>query len=154
VAAPPNRAVSGDVEPFVAPIEAPPNDLETPAEPGGVSADHVEPTRPRRRRLVAMLSLIGLAVAAFAIGLLVFNNMIMPRLVHSLGEVRVPDLGNLTVEQGEQALRPLGLTLSRAGERFDPSVPRGFIITQDPAPETPVRGKKLVTVVVSLGEEF
>jgi serine/threonine-protein kinase len=152
--APPDEAVPATGEPVVVPIQAAPHDpTEVPVESGGEPADHVEPTRPRRR-LVAMLALIGLAVAAFATGLLVFNNMIMPRLVHSLGEVRVPDLANLTLEQGEQALRPLGLTLSRAGERFDPSVPRGFIITQDPAPETPVRGKKLVTVVVSLGEEF
>ena len=100
------------------------------------------------------MSWLGLAVLAFVVGLLVFNNMVMPRLIHSTGEVRVPDLVNLTVEQGEQALRPLGLTLSRAGERFDPSVPRGFIVTQDPAPETPVRGKKRVMVMVSLGEEF
>ena len=47
-----------------------------------------------------------------------------------------------------------GSQLSRAGERFDPSVPRGFILSQDPPPETPVRGKKRVLVVVSLGEEF
>ncbi len=114
-----------------------------------------EATAPRRRRRMAFsFSLIGLALVAFTTGVFIFNNLIMPRFVHSVGEVRVPDLTNLTVEQADKALRPLGLPLSRAGERFDASAPRGFIIAQDPQPETSVRGKKLVLVTVSLGEEF
>lgn len=124
--------------------------------PPGVILIAPEATGPRarRRRMAFSISLIGFALAAFTTGVFIFNNLIMPRLVHSVGEVRVPDLTNLTVEQAEKALRPLGLSLSRAGERFDPSAPRGFIITQEPQPETSVRGKKLVIVTVSLGEEF
>jgi beta-lactam-binding protein with PASTA domain len=129
-----------------------------PADPEG-KAELVQPAAPRRRvsmrrRFRGMLFLGGVALAAFATGLFIFNNAIMPRLIHSAGEVRVPDLTNLTLEQGEKAVQPLGLALSRAGERFDPSVPRGFILSQDPPPEALVRGKKRILVVVSLGEEF
>ena len=120
------------------------------AEHGG----HERRRHPKRRRITGTIYLLVIAAVAFATGVFFFNNMVMPRLIHSVGEVRVPDLANLTVEQAEKALRPLGLTLSRAGERFDPSVPRGFILSQDPANETRVRGKKRVMVVVSLGEEF
>ncbi len=111
-------------------------------------------TTPPRRRLIGSLVVLGAALAAFATGLVVFNNMIMPRFIHSTAEVKVPDLSSLNYDQAEQALRPLGLILSRAGERFDPSVPRGFVLSQDPPPDTPVRGRKRVMVVVSLGEEF
>ena len=107
-----------------------------------------------RKRALGLISVLALALSAFATGLLIFNNVIMPRLVHSNAEVRVPDLSGMTLEQGEKALAPLRLQLSRAGERFDPSVPRGFILSQDPPSETPVRGQKRVVVVVSLGEEF
>ncbi len=109
---------------------------------------------PRRHRLAGTLAVVVLAVAAFATGVFVFNYMVMPRLIHSSAEVKVPDLTNLTVEQAEKQLAPGGLRLSRAGERFDPSVPSGFIIAQDPPAETPVRGKRRVLVMVSLGEEF
>ena len=109
---------------------------------------------PRRRRFVATVLLVVAALAAFGTGLFMFNNLIMPRFIHSTAEVKVPDLGNLNYDQAEIALKPLGLVLSRAGERFDPAVPRGFILSQDPPPETPVRGRKRVMVVVSLGEEF
>jgi serine/threonine-protein kinase len=129
-------------------------------DPDPVVAETAEPARrPARARTGgarwrSALAMLGLAFVAFSIGVLVFNNLIMPRLIHSVGQVRVPDVTGLTLEQAEQALTPLDLKLSRAGERFEPSVPRGMIISQDPAPETAVRGRKLVTVLVSLGEEF
>ena len=123
-----------------------------PEGPGLEPAAGEEPASPRRGR--SIVPIVLLAVAAFATGLVVFNNLVMPRFIHGTGDVAVPDLANLTVEQAEQTLAPLQLHLSRAGERFDPTVPRGFILSQDPPPQTPVRGRNRVMVVVSLGEEF
>ncbi|MEO5988461.1 MAG: PASTA domain-containing protein [Candidatus Eisenbacteria bacterium] len=108
----------------------------------------------RRRRLRNTLLILTASVLAFVVGLGLFNGLVMPQLVHGTGDVEVPELANLTVDQAEAALRPTGLTLSRAGERFDPSAPRGFILSQDPPPGTPVRGRKRVLVMLSLGEEF
>ena len=78
--------------------------------------------------------MLGCALLAFATGIVLFNAVVMPRLVHGVNDVRVPQLVGLTLDQAEQTLRPLGLQLSRAGERFDPSVPRGFVLEQDPTP--------------------
>ena len=109
--------------------------------------------RPRRPwRDVLYTGLV--AVSAFVVGILVFNNVLMPRLIHREAVVRVPELSNLTVEEAQRALQPSGLQLSRAGERFDPGVLRGRILQQDPVAGTPVRGRARVSVVVSLGEEF
>jgi serine/threonine-protein kinase len=126
-------------------------------EPAGSHAGAPAPRPERRRRahpLRDSLIMLVLSLAAFAIGFGIFNGVVMPRLIHSTGEVQVPELANLTLDQAEHALRPTGLVLSRAGERFDPSVPRGFILAQDPPPGTPVRGRTRVLVTVSLGEEF
>jgi serine/threonine-protein kinase len=98
--------------------------------------------------------MVVIALVAFAVGVLVFNGVVMPRLVHGTGDVKVPDLTGLTLVQAEQTLEPLGLPLSRAGERFDPSVPNGFVLSQDPEPGSFVRGRRRISVVVSLGEEF
>ena len=113
-----------------------------------------EPRSPLKTRLTVWLSLLALAGVAFGTGLALFNNLLMPRFIHNTGEVRVPDLTNLTVDQAEQALRVANLRLVRAGERFDPSVPRGFILSQDPPPDTPILARRMVAVTVSLGEEF
>lgn len=112
-------------------------------------------TRPsRRRRAAALFGMIGVAVAAFVTGLVLFDHIVMPRLIHGVVEVRVPDLSNLSLEEGEKLLGTLGLKMTRAGERFDPTVARGFIISQEPPADTPVRGHRRVSVVMSLGEEF
>lgn len=121
-----------------------------PALPPGVP---VERRRPHRGLRTAAF-MTTLAVAAFATGLVVFNGLVMPQLVHGRGEARVPDLASLSESQAEQALRTVGLKLSRAGERFDPAVPSGLVLSQDPAPQTVVRTGRRVSVMVSLGEEF
>jgi serine/threonine-protein kinase len=141
LAPPEERPQDADAPPVVDSFD--PNVVELPTEPP-----------PRRHRVAASFSMLGLAIAAFATGLFVFNNLVMPRLIHVSAEVRVPDLTNLTLSQAEREVSALGLQLSRAGERFDPSVPTGFILSQDPREGTPVRGRRRVMVVVSLGEEF
>lgn len=141
---------AGGGEPPVA--AAPPSGADGPPDAKGAPRPFVE--RRRGHPLKETLLVLAGGLLAFAVGLGIFNRVVMPRLIHSGGQVLVPDLQNLTLEQAEKALKPSGLTLSRAGERFDPSVPRGFILSQDPAPDTPVRGKGRVLVTVSLGEEF
>ena len=138
------------VEPIGEPAEA----FEVLVSHDAAPAQVVEPLRPPRRRLRASVFLVVFALLAFATGLVVFNNVVMPRLIHGVGQTTVPDLANLTLDQAEQALRPLGLQLSRSGERFDPAVPRGFVLSQDPEPGSTVRGRRRISVVVSLGEEF
>jgi serine/threonine-protein kinase len=113
----------------------------------------VERRRPGRGLRTALL-LILLAGGAFATGMALFNGLVMPQLIHGRGEVRVPDLSSLSVDQAEETLQQLGLRLSRSGERFDPAVPRGLVLQQDPAPQAAVRTGRRVAVIVSLGEEF
>ena len=113
---------------------------------------------PERRRLSRRVSdalTLGLvALLAFAIGISIFNSLIMPRLIHSSAEVRVPDLSNLSYDQAEAVLAGRQLRLGRSGGRFDPSVPAGFILAQDPLAGTLVRVRRKVMVMVSEGEEF
>ena len=134
------------------------------ADEGGPAADEIlvesdraftELTRPtRRHRTAAFFSMLGVGLAAFATGLFLFDHVLMPRLIHGVAEVRVPDLTNLSLDEGEKLLSAVGLRLTRAGERFDAAVARGLIVAQDPPADTPVRGHRRVSVVISLGEEY
>lgn len=134
--------------------KAPHEDGEPPgpdaAEPQAASAGG----SVRRHRVRDAILTLAAALIAFAVGLGLFNGLVMPRLIHSTGTVEVPDLTHLTFEQAQGILEPTGLQLSRAGERFDPAVPRGFVLAQTPPAGTPVRGQRRVMVTLSLGEEF
>ncbi len=116
------------------------------------------PRLPERRRLSRRvrdgLMMTLLVLFAFVVGVSVFNSLIMPRLIHSSAEVRVPDLSNLSYEQAERMLAARQLRLGRSGGRFDASVPSGFILAQDPLPGAQVRVDRRVMVMVSQGEEF
>jgi len=135
------------------PEDAAPAAEPPPAGPGLPPGVLVDRRRPHRAARTALLLLV-LAGAAFLTGMVVFNGLVMPQLIHGRGEARVPDLASLSEAQAEQALRATGLRLSRSGERFDPAVPRGLVLQQDPAPQTVVRAGRRVSVVLSLGEEF
>ena len=124
-----------------------------PGEPP--PAPDLAPDPPaKRHRLRDTALTLAASMLAFAIGLGVFNGLVMPRFIHSKNTVEVPDLRNLTFEQAQGLIEPSGLLISRAGERFDPGVPRGFILAQEPPAGTPVRGQRRVMVTVSLGEEY
>lgn len=125
---------------------------EAPAPDAAAEPPHVERRRPGRGLRTAAFMLV-LAAVAFGTGVLLFNAFVMPRFVHSGAEVPVPDVTNLTELQAERRLAAVGLQLGRAGERFDPAVPPGYVLSQDPAPDTPVRGSPRVLVMMSLGEE-
>jgi beta-lactam-binding protein with PASTA domain len=122
--------------------------IEVPLERGRVA---LETTWTRLR---PMLYTAIVAVVAFGVGLLLFNYIFMPRWVHRGQEARVPDLSNLNVRQAQQVAQPIGLRIVVRGEQFDPDVPKGFILSQDPSAFDVVRRGRAIQVLVSLGEEF
>ena len=119
------------------------------ADPGSA-----EPSRPGQRRWRALALTLGISTLAFFTGLGIFNFVVMPRWVHGGDETLVPDVRRLDVRQAEGVLDQAGLRLSMRGEQFDPEVPKGAVISQNPRPNDAVRRGRAVTVFVSLGEEF
>ncbi|MGH7727077.1 MAG: PASTA domain-containing protein [Candidatus Eiseniibacteriota bacterium] len=139
------------------PPESPKHELLLPPiEPESDSGP--EPLIPRDpwtvRGLKALAGTAIIAAIAFVTGLLLFDEVVMPRFTRGAGDVFVPELSNLNREQSEAILARLGLKLSVTSERFDPAIPRGFVVTQDPEPGRPVKPGRRVSVVLSLGEEF
>ena len=106
------------------------------------------------KSLGALAGTVVIGAIAFATGLVLFDEVVMPRFVRQGGDVAVPDLGNLNKLQAEQVLARAGLKLSVSSERFDPAIPRGFVIAQDPEPGRHVKSGRRVSVALSLGEEF
>jgi len=155
---PPEDAADGDPAAADAAADGDPAAADAPLTEAAPLAEAPRPEsyRPRRARrpLRTLLTTVLVAVAAFFTGLGLFNYVVMPRWVHRGAEVRLPDLSNLNAAQAERVLGPLGLRLSVRGEQFDPAVPKGFILWQDPPANDVVRSGRPVSVLISLGEEF
>ena len=156
---PPASGPGPGPEPEAVPDHATPSPPAPAPSPSGIWARFPRvPKLPERRgparRLREALRLTLVGLVAFAVGLEIFNSIVMPRLIHGTAEVRVPDLSNLTLAQATRALEGVQLRIGTSGERFDVTAPRGAVLSQDPLPDTPVRIHRRVMVVVSMGVEF
>lgn len=106
------------------------------------------------KSLGALFGTVVIGGIAFVTGLVLFDEVVMPNFVRQGGDVSVPDLSNLNKDQSELLLARSGLKLSVSSERFDPAIPRGFVITQEPEPGRHVKSGRRVAVALSMGEEF
>ncbi len=71
----------------------------------------------------------------------------------SPSSVSVPDLTSLTIGDAANALAAVGLKLGTSTEAFDPTVPAGQIVTQDPAPGSSAAPGSTVSYTVSMGPQ-
>lgn len=97
-----------------------------------------------------LLLLVG-AVLLFGVGLLAFNFVVMPRLIHRNTVVLVPDLKGSSLAGAQLAAQRLGLRVAESRQRPHPTVAEGIVLDQTPEVASPIRRGRLVKVVTSSG---
>jgi eukaryotic-like serine/threonine-protein kinase len=65
-----------------------------------------------------------------------------------------PDLTNLTLDEATAALSGVQLVIARGDDEFSDTIEVGRVVTQDPAPATPVERGGTVTVRISKGPDL
>ena len=100
------------------------------------------------RRAVKRILLFG---GLFTVGILAFNFIVMPMLVHQRGAIIVPDLRNLSEKQATDTLTRLGLKVKVGRSEHDPQVPKGFVVSQQPRSNESLKEGRTVVLVMSLG---
>lgn len=98
------------------------------------------------------LIIIAILLVIFAIGLILFNFIIMPMLV-KVKEVAVPDLIGKSINEARKIVEDAELNLYIESRRPDPVYPEGIIIIQEPLPGSYVSAGRQISVVVSSGVE-
>ena len=96
------------------------------------------------------ISLVSLA-GIFVLGILLFNFVIMPMLIHQRESVIVPDLRNVSEAQARNDLERFGLNMRVQRSEHHPEIPEGFVIEQRPWANENIKEGRTVEVVVSLG---
>jgi beta-lactam-binding protein with PASTA domain len=107
-------------------------------------------------RNIVIRSLFVLAIWIFltAILLLLLDRVIMPQLVRHNQQIVVPDVVEMTVAEAESTLADRGLQLAETGREYDPFIPPGMVLSQQPEGGSLVKGKgRAISVVVSRGGE-
>ncbi|MFH1755779.1 MAG: PASTA domain-containing protein [Candidatus Latescibacterota bacterium] len=96
---------------------------------------------------------IGLVVCigAFLLGVLVFNFVFMPLLVHQRNMVLVPELSGMSSTQAEKFTERLSLRFHVDREINSGEVPPGYVISQTPRAGDSIKEGRTVSVVLSVG---
>ena len=102
-------------------------------------------------KLGRFMLLLGCLALCFAGGLMAFNFVVMPQLIHHNDVVTVPDVRERTVAEARAALGRAGLHLQEERQAPHPTIPAGQIIKQTPRAAAPIRTGRRVIVVVSSG---
>ena len=79
-------------------------------------------------------------VAAFFLGILIFNSIILPGLVGRGDVVIVPDLEGQSLGFAEERCSEAGLAVMVVGNRYSDDVPEGYVIQQGPGSEERSKG--------------
>lgn len=108
-----------------------------------------EPVKKRRRRVnpriwIAVAAVLVLALAGAIVAFDAYVNV---------PEVEVPNVIGRTVGEARQALESRHLRVD-ISEAFDPSVPKGRVISQDVSPHTKVKQGRTIFLTVSKGPEL
>ena len=96
------------------------------------------------------ISIISLA-GVFVLGVLLFNFVIMPMLIHQRDAVIVPDLRNMSESQAVKTLERFALNLRVQRSEHHVEIPEGFVIQQQPRANENIKEGRTVEVVLSLG---
>lgn len=86
-------------------------------------------------------------------GLYIIINKTMEIIIHSKKEVIVPNIEGKSVADALEIVSKIGLGLKKIGETYNPNLPAGTVLSQQPPGGMVVREGRYVNVIISLGGE-
>lgn len=95
--------------------------------------------------LLLIIAVIGTIV--------IFDQVLMPLIVHSRQTIRMPNVVGMPQEQAIALLQQYGLKVHEVRQQYDSTQPAGRIVLQSPYPGATVRQGRRVYLVVSRGDE-
>jgi eukaryotic-like serine/threonine-protein kinase len=106
--------------------------------------------KTRQNRLITIGKAVLLVAILASIGLM--TAYVGMRMAVRGTEVQVPALVNRSVDDAMKDLEAAALKLEVVGQRYDPSVPAGAVISQYPGPAMRMKVNREVQVIVSMGK--
>jgi serine/threonine-protein kinase len=110
--------------------------------------------RLRKRRFPAVVLYLLLIVAAFLAGVIIFDLVIMPRVVGRGDVANVPAIEGMSLKQAQEICRKERLAVAVAGYRSSDEIPEGYVISQDPRQGQRIKRGRSIKVAVSSGRRM
>jgi len=106
-----------------------------------------------RHKALKIFAIVFACILVFVLSLGITFLILMSGKVK---EVQVPDLSNMTMEQAQSKVDSLKLKVEKVDEKYDPTIPEGQIISQDPKYQDNFKIKEgaTISVIVSKGQQM
>lgn len=96
---------------------------------------------------LGLLAIIGALLGLY----LVMNYVVMPAYTRQGAEATVPEVRELPFEQASDIVEGRGLRPERRDQPYNPGVPRGVVVDQNPAPRASVKPGRRIYLYVNSG---
>ncbi|MCL2341529.1 MAG: Stk1 family PASTA domain-containing Ser/Thr kinase [Firmicutes bacterium] len=106
-----------------------------------------------KHKILKILSLILVAILVFALSIGITFAVLTGSKVK---EVQIPNLVNMTMNDAANKVNSLGLKINQSEEKYDPTIPTGQIISQEPPYQENFKIKEgaTINVTVSKGQQM
>lgn len=114
---------------------------------------------PKNIRNINMLRLFPYfaVIIGFALGLyilvILFDNFIIPSMVHDREVISVPDIIGMNLDEAKKKLQSNSLTFEISAEQYSDALPPNTVIRQIPAPKIQVKEGRPIYITLSKGKE-
>lgn len=109
----------------------------------------LKPVVTGRTFWLGLLAIVGALVGLY----LVMNYVVMPAYTRQGVEARVPEVRELPFEQASDIIEGRGLRAERRDQPYNPTIARGAVVDQNPAPNTAVKPGRRVYLYVNSGPQ-
>jgi beta-lactam-binding protein with PASTA domain len=99
---------------------------------------------------IFLVSILGI----FVLGVVLFNFVLMPLLIHQYNTVIVPDVLGVSEKQAVRFTDRVSLKLKVIRSEHNSEVPAGYVISQSPRANDNIKEGRTVSVVLSLGQKM
>lgn len=100
-----------------------------------------------------LLIILAALAVAFALGLLIFNFLIMPLLVRQGQEAKVPNVVGKPITEAKKIIRQQRFHLAEIIEGFDTLYPPGYVSSQKPKGGSIAKIGRIISLTVSKGQK-
>lgn len=129
--------------------EAPPTVPSSLTDRARALGRRLVPVFKSRHLWAGLLALLGLLVGLF----FVMNYVVMPLYTRHGVAVTVPEVRELPFEQAVSVVEDRGLRAEPRNQPFNPNLPRGAVVDQNPQPNAAVKPGRRIYLYVNSGPE-
>ena len=85
---------------------------------------------------------------------LIVDSLVMPLAVRLGQSLTVPDITRMSLSEAEKNLAQYGLKIVLEGEKYDQTIPPGYVVSQNPKANAKVKKGRRIYVMTSMGERL